>query len=328
MPKQKDERKYCILLVEDNPGDELLIRDFIDEFILDAQIVTCSTFAELKENLDSSPCFFNVILLDLTLHDKSGLELIASVADLKLELPVIVLTGFGDESFAIKSLAMGMSDYLLKDDLTAITLYKSIVYSIERNKIHNTLRESEIRYAQLFQSSPLSKWVVDDHSFKIIDVNDATLQLLEFTRDEFLLKSHPEFSSELIEECNSDLANQPLLKKMLTSDGRQIDVEIRFNSIFLSGKKHTIFMANNVTERLRYLNAIESQNNALREIAWTQSHVVRAPLVRLMALTDILKGEEVTNPETKQLLEFILQSTAELDAIIHEIVKKSQTIIP
>jgi signal transduction histidine kinase len=59
--------------------------------------------------------------------------------------PVIVLTGYDDSDFGLKSLSLGISDYLLKDELTSLTLYKSIVYSSERKKITSALEVSEKR---------------------------------------------------------------------------------------------------------------------------------------------------------------------------------------
>ena len=74
-------------------------------------------------------------LLDRIEHaDKNGLDLIIEVQKISKQIPIIVLTGYSDESFATTSLALGISDYLLKDDLNSTTLYKSIIYNIERNK--------------------------------------------------------------------------------------------------------------------------------------------------------------------------------------------------
>lgn len=77
----------------------------------------------------------------------------------------------------------------------------------------------------------------------------------------------------------------------------------------------------------RALN-IEAQNEKLRDIAWTQSHVVRAPLARLMGLVYLLKDDIVPEEEKMEFLSNILSSAVELDGIIREIVAKSQAVIP
>lgn len=73
--------------------------------------------------------------------------------------------------------------------------------------------------------------------------------------------------------------------------------------------------------------AIQKQNDKLREIAWTQSHVVRAPLARLMGLVDLFREGLLDENEKKPMLDHIYTSAIELDDIIQEIVSKSQSVI-
>lgn len=81
-----------------------------------------------------------------------------------------------------------------------------------------------------------------------------------------------------------------------------------------------------ITERLNYITAIEKQNKKLLEIAWMQSHVVRAPLSRIMGLTELIKGEPKDDNEKKELLELLLTSANELDDIIRGISEKTEQI--
>ncbi|MBU2905966.1 PAS domain-containing protein [Arenibacter algicola] len=73
--------------------------------------------------------------------------------------------------------------------------------------------------------------------------------------------------------------------------------------------------------------AIQKQNDKLREIAWTQSHVVRAPLARLMGVVDLFREGLLDENEKKPMLDHIYTSAIELDDIIQEIVSKSQSVI-
>ncbi|WP_413998540.1 histidine kinase dimerization/phospho-acceptor domain-containing protein [Flavobacterium sp. W1B] len=79
-------------------------------------------------------------------------------------------------------------------------------------------------------------------------------------------------------------------------------------------------------ETLRHTKKIEKQNNLLKEITWIQSHVVRTPLSRLMALTELLKNTDNSVEEKKFLLDNIIISSKELDEIIKEIVQKSESV--
>jgi len=82
-------------------------------------------------------------LLDLNLPDHKGEELIKEVLQLATKIPVIVSTGYSNLDFCIESLSAGISDYLLKDDLSPTLLQKSIIYSMERSAYSEKLKKSE-----------------------------------------------------------------------------------------------------------------------------------------------------------------------------------------
>lgn len=69
--------------------------------------------------------------------------------------------------------------------------------------------------------------------------------------------------------------------------------------------------------------AIQTQNITLKEIAWIQSHVVRAPLARLMAAISIFDLENISNIDQKKVNQIILDSANELDGIVRDITHKS-----
>jgi light-regulated signal transduction histidine kinase (bacteriophytochrome) len=81
-----------------------------------------------------------------------------------------------------------------------------------------------------------------------------------------------------------------------------------------------------ITERIQYIKAIEKQNEKLQQIAWTQSHVARAPLARMMGIVSLIKEMDSTSSEFEDLLNHFLDSGAELDKIIRKIVKKTERI--
>lgn len=77
-----------------------------------------------------------------------------------------------------------------------------------------------------------------------------------------------------------------------------------------------------VTERLTYISNMEQENKYLKEISWMQSHVVRAPLARIMGLSELLTYNEgkITN---KELLAHLTDSAHELDQIISSILAET-----
>jgi len=79
-------------------------------------------------------------------------------------------------------------------------------------------------------------------------------------------------------------------------------------------------------ETLLHTKKIEKQNELLKEITWIQSHVVRTPLSRLIAIVDLLKENDTSEEEKKFFLDNIIISSRELDEIIKEIVEKAENV--
>ncbi|MBS1535082.1 MAG: PAS domain-containing protein [Bacteroidetes bacterium] len=81
-----------------------------------------------------------------------------------------------------------------------------------------------------------------------------------------------------------------------------------------------------MTETLDRMQKIESQNKALKDIAWTQSHVVRRPLVNMLGFINLLRNNVEIDKESENLLKYLSISAEELDKITREIVKKTSEI--
>jgi PAS domain S-box-containing protein len=80
-----------------------------------------------------------------------------------------------------------------------------------------------------------------------------------------------------------------------------------------------------ITARKSYVEAIEHQNKIFREISWMQSHLVRAPLARIMGLTTMLT-HPADDMEQAEILKYLEISSQELDDIIRRITSQSDII--
>ena len=326
-----DSKEYRILIIEDNAGDYILVEDFLFEQINAPAITHAKTYKAASEILEEH-CNFDVILLDLSLPDKTGESLIKEIIACSNNIPIIVLTGYADFDFGIKSLALGVSDYILKDELTAISLYKSIIYSCERKKATRDLLESEKRYSNLFHLSPLPMWVTDLNTLEFLDVNAATLKHYGYTRDQFLsmtLKDIrptdevPAMTMLVAEGKKNHDKSASRLVVHKKSNGDLMNVELQIAPILYKAKAARIVTATDITERLSYIKAIEDQNNRLKEISWIQSHIIRAPLSRIMGLIPLINETE-SDSDKEQMLEYLMLSANELDEVIKNLTDKAQ----
>lgn len=324
---------YKVLVVEDNEGDLFLIDEYLREGLADPEIHIATNFKEAENQLSSNKGF-DLILLDLTLPDKYGKDLIQEIAHLAEDVCLIVLTGYNNEAFGIESLAHGVSDYLIKDEITSSSLHKSIVYSLGRKHASDRLVDSEKRYKDLFHLSPIPMYLYSCGNYRFLDVNQATINHYGYSREEFLSMGLPDIRpkedyqswEELIKKLEGGMPfPDSVIVRHLKKDGKIITVEIKGNYIDFMGEKAQVILAHDITDQVKYIETVEEQNTRLQEIAWIQSHVVRSPLSRLMGLVQSMDTlEEDLGKEN--LNKMILDSACELDHIIHQIVKKAERI--
>jgi len=132
---------YRVLLVEDDPSDANLARQALRASKETTfEIVWVTTLAETIKALRNDT--FDVLLLDLTLPDTEGLPTVHEVRQEASDLPLIVLTGHDDPSFALQTLEAGAQDYLIKGQFDTDALVRAIGYSIERKHLSVNLQQS------------------------------------------------------------------------------------------------------------------------------------------------------------------------------------------
>jgi PAS domain S-box-containing protein len=331
----KDDKTYSILVVEDNLTDSNRIEQLLMQLDFDLEIKSAKNFEEASVILSSDKKFFDVVLLDLTLPDISADNLVNEMIDKVLFCPIIVLTSNADVDFSIRSISQGISDYIIKEDLTVATLYKSIVCSIERKKIFFSYDDAKTRYSDLFHLSPLPMWVYDLGTFEFLDVNEAVIKKYGYTKEEFLKMTvkeiWPEEDYPLFDEGvhSFDQYKNNFKKRYLRHQKKNrdiINVEVQSNIIYFKNQKVKLVMANDITKQIQYIKTIENQNKSLKDIAWTHSHIVRAPLAKMMSIIDFMKESGKMPTEYEDLLGHFFDSGDELDNIIRDIVKNTETI--
>ncbi|MFN4910903.1 MAG: response regulator [Flavobacteriales bacterium] len=139
---------------------ELLCIDSLDEAI------------SVKKELNP-----DVILLDLNIRDSSGIKTYTSISELFEEATIIVLSGLDDQSLSLEIVAKGAQDYLLKNEINAGVLDKTIKYGMLRRTFQVQLSESEKKYKDLFYNSPLPMLKLAVNSYQILFCNQAALTL-------------------------------------------------------------------------------------------------------------------------------------------------------
>ncbi|GAB2770341.1 hypothetical protein GCM10027275_11230 [Rhabdobacter roseus] len=141
---------------------------------------------------------------------------------------------------------------------------------------------------------------------------------------------HPEDKDRVLQELRQAL--QDPAQELFHSEYRFMKANresaiIQHRAIFLRNEQgkaiRSLASFRDITKVQESAYKIQLQNDKLREIAWIQSHVIRAPVARIMALVEVLKDKD-SNPWSQQeVLDHLCNSIHELDEIIHDIVEKS-----
>ncbi|MCU1586867.1 MAG: serine/threonine protein phosphatase [Frankiales bacterium] len=127
-----------LVLVEDDPGDALLVTEMLLDVAPDVRL---TPFRTLQSALDSWPDDADCVLLDLGLPDAVGLTALEKLRAQVPDVPVVVLTGRVDDGIGPQALAAGAQDFLVKGQVDGPGLERSLRYAVERGRATTYQRE-------------------------------------------------------------------------------------------------------------------------------------------------------------------------------------------
>src|SRR6266481_6058251 len=132
-------QRQTVLLVEDNPGDARLIQESLADSTGNFfDLETADRLVTALRRLSYGG--IDAVLLDLALPDSKGQNTFDKARAQAPTVPIIVLTGLGDEALALKMVQEGAQDYVTKIDLKGSVLSRAIRYAIEREKSEQQIR--------------------------------------------------------------------------------------------------------------------------------------------------------------------------------------------
>jgi PAS domain S-box-containing protein len=272
---QLKEPSLNVLVVEDNPGDFILLRECLLQTPVQVGELACATtFDEAAVMLREKS--FDLIFLDLSLPDTTGSDTFLSLKPYSGNIPVIILSGMVDLQLARQTITEGAQDYLLKDNLDAVTLAKSVSYSIERARYNEKLRESEERYRDMFEMNPIPMYYFDEDTLQIIRANQAAQTKYEYTEEEFAQLSitgirPPEEKADFLAYLERTRNRKGLISggrwTHLKKDGTRLEVEIHTRIIREGARSLRLVAAYDVTEKQRVLDKLLESERRFRYIA-------------------------------------------------------------
>jgi PAS domain S-box-containing protein len=176
---------YQVLIVDDNPDQADLVRDFLRVAGIPGVHVV-HTIQLLMERLQAGG--YDIVLLDYRLPDGTGLQALEQIKAKEYQVPVIMMTAQGDERVAVQALQKGAVDYFLKSGDYLIALPSLIRKAVQANQLKLSIQRSleKIRYQALLLNNARDAIVVWDMDGVITYWNPAAESLYGISSQERL----------------------------------------------------------------------------------------------------------------------------------------------
>lgn len=130
-------KKYKVLIVDDNKN----YRTTIKKFLVNYDVIEVSSGEETLELIKTQ--YFNCMLIDYILPGMKGDELVQKIKENGVDIPIIMITAYGDELLAVQMMKLNVSDYITKqrtDELPAM-IEKIITENLDRKDRMNIILE-------------------------------------------------------------------------------------------------------------------------------------------------------------------------------------------
>lgn len=282
-----------ILIVDDDEVDRTVVQRALKAAGVEMEWTECYDCASAIATLQQQQ--FDCVFLDYHLPDGDGLSLVQQVRGLGITVPLVVLTGQGDEQIAVQVMKAGACDYLSKDKLTPDALYQILRYTlrlhraeIEAASANQKLKESEERYRLVLEAANDGIWdwycTTDE-----VYCNDRLLEIIGVSPKEF--NSSPATLMALMHP--EDL---PRIKAAISAhltEGEKCEVEFRIRH---SSGEYRYCLARGKAQRDRFgcpyrmlgvLSDITERKQAEREIVQLNQSLERR-LDELKTLLDVI----------------------------------------
>lgn len=235
-----------ILIVEDDRSFADLVQFQLSTIGFDlADVIAVASIEEsIEVKTELEP---DVILLDLNILDSNGVSTYDAINELFPEASVIVLSGMDDESVALEIVSKGGQDYLLKSDVNPQILDRSIKYGLLRRSLRLQLAQSEKRYKDVFNKSPVPMVQLSGDEYIITMANKATEELYKVSEEELIGRSIYSFNKNQENQFKEDSFRR---FTHFDKEENEIIVDIILNRLEGNDKEYIALVVNKTEELL------------------------------------------------------------------------------
>jgi signal transduction histidine kinase len=316
-----------ILIIEDDLSFAGLLQDQLTQIGFNPYNLICvDSIADTRlVKLEFEP---DVILLDLNIRDSFGIQTYDEVHAIFKDTTLVVLSGLDDKKVSLEIVAKGAQDYLLKTEINAGVIEKTIKYGMLRRTFRLQLAESEKKYKDLFYNSPLPMLMLRMRDFKVLFCNQAALDLYEANSDDEMVgKSLNDFfvSENKLSITHPKKGSEPLLFYQTTNRGKELITEIILNKL-QEDKEAIIALVVDKTEEIRFEKSkyeiiAHAEEGEKRKIA----RELHDGLGQQLVLLNLLIQNIQTDASQKEAMDNINQI---LQSSIREVKEMAYSLLP
>jgi signal transduction histidine kinase len=287
-----------ILVVDDEEIDRIAVHRGLRKAGLKIEFSEASSYGEalmmLTDPVTSSKRnFFDCVFLDYRLPDRDGLALIQELQNRGIKVPLIVLTGQGDEQIAVDLMKAGASDYLLKSKISPEILEKTLRHAI---RLYEAEKAVELTQQRLRVNNKILKRQNQElaRQRQQIELQNLKLQELSQLKSQFLAS----MSHELRTPMNAIMGFSQLLLRQYPDPLTEQQLDI-VNRIF-NNSQNLLIMLNEVLDFSKieagYLELNLSEFDLARLVTLTVEEM------RSLAINKILQLKVETNLENSYIV--------------------------
>jgi len=334
-------RDVTILMVEDDEIDQMAFQRFLKKQELPYKYIMASSVAEAKEKAGTEE--FDVAVIDYNLQDGNGLDILPHIRG---GIPVIFVTGQGDQKTAVEAMKAGIYDYLIKDsfrnylELLPVTIDNAISHRKAEQKLRQV--EREVEKLLWVVSKTENSLVIADKDGKIEWVNEGFERLTGYGFDDV----SGTYGDILLKNAYSGLnPKSPYFQKLQTTKkpmsyesrnynkkGEEFWVLTTITPILGKGREiqKIIAIDSDITARKKAEYALILAKHRAEKLAKTKeeflanmSHEIRTPMNAIIGMAELLRETELT-PEQMKYLNSVRFASENLLAIISDVLDLSK----
>lgn len=215
--------KLKILLVDDDEDDYIITQDLLSEIrLMKFELYWEKTHENVLKLLTNNQ--FDLCLFDYRLGAKTGLDLLQEVVKIGYKGPIIILTGQDDYEIDKEVMKAGASDYLVKGQICASLLERSIRHALERKRTEEALVASK-DYAENLINSSIDMIIATNTDLLITEFNPAAQMVFGYNKYDVLYKpihflfAHPDEWQDISEKIGQEkVFSGEVMKKKKTGE--------------------------------------------------------------------------------------------------------------